>query len=136
MSGRGRALQFAGPLVYDAFEMDIPWAPIMKTRRGPRVLALPLAAAGRPAGAADKPHKLADAVLAAIGSEREPGAGVLVLKDGQVVYLGVARRRGHAGHASDRRPDRLPPGLGHETVHRHGGDAARPRRQAPLRGQP
>jgi len=53
------------------------------------VVALPLAAAERTAGAADKPNKLADAVLAAIGSAREPGAGIIVLKDGQVVYLGT-----------------------------------------------
>jgi len=58
------------------------------------LLALPLAvtAAGRNAGtpgAADKPNKLADALLAAAGSAREPGAGILVLKDGRVVYLGT-----------------------------------------------
>ncbi len=52
-------------------------------------LALPFAAAGRAAGGADKPHKLAEAVLAAIGSVREPGAGIIVLKDGQVVYIGT-----------------------------------------------
>jgi CubicO group peptidase (beta-lactamase class C family) len=53
------------------------------------VLALPFAFASRPAGAADKPHQLADAILAGLGSEREPGAGVLVLRDGKVVYLGT-----------------------------------------------
>ncbi len=53
------------------------------------LLALPLLAAGRPAGAADKPHKLADAVLARIGTAREPGAGILVIADGKVAYLGT-----------------------------------------------
>jgi CubicO group peptidase (beta-lactamase class C family) len=68
--------------------MDIPWGPIAKLS-AVLALALPLVAAGRPAGAKDKPHKLADAVLSGIGSEREPGAGVMVLRDGQVIYLGV-----------------------------------------------
>jgi len=58
------------------------------------LLALPVAAAaaGRTAeaaGAADKPNKLADALLAAAGSVREPGVGILVLKDGRVAYLGT-----------------------------------------------
>lgn len=53
------------------------------------LLALPLAGVGLPAGAAAKPRKLADARLARLGSPREPGAGVIVLRDGQVVYLGV-----------------------------------------------
>jgi len=52
------------------------------------LLVLPIAAAALP-GAADKPNKLADALLARIGSEREPGAGIIVLRDGQVVYLGT-----------------------------------------------
>ena len=68
--------------------MDIPVGPFLKLA-AIFVLALPLAAAERTAGAADKPNKLADAVLAAIGSAREPGAGIIVLKDGQVVYLGT-----------------------------------------------
>jgi CubicO group peptidase (beta-lactamase class C family) len=50
------------------------------------VLALASAAGGRPP---EKPHKLADALLAGLGSEREPGAGVLVLRDGKVVYIGT-----------------------------------------------
>ena len=68
--------------------MDIPVGPFLKLA-AILVVALPLAAAERTAGAADKPNKLADAVLAAIGSAREPGAGIIVLKDGQVVYLGT-----------------------------------------------
>jgi len=50
---------------------------------------LALAAPGRPGKAADNPQKLADALLAGLGSEREPGAGVLALRDGKVVYLGT-----------------------------------------------
>jgi CubicO group peptidase (beta-lactamase class C family) len=52
------------------------------------LLALLVAAAdaGR---AADKPNKVADALLAAVGSPREPGAGILVLQDGRVAYLGA-----------------------------------------------
>lgn len=53
------------------------------------VALIPLLAAGRPAAAEDKPHRLADALLAGLGSEREPGAGILVRKGGQVVYIGV-----------------------------------------------
>ena len=53
------------------------------------VLALPLLVAGRPAGAADKPNKLADALLARIGSEREPGAAIMVIAGGKVAYLGT-----------------------------------------------
>ena len=68
--------------------MDISVGPFLRLA-AILVVALPLAAAERTAGAADKPNKLADAVLAAIGSPREPGAGIIVLKDGQVVYLGT-----------------------------------------------
>ena len=53
------------------------------------LLALPILVTLRPAGAADKPNKLADAVLARIGSEREPGAGILVIAGGKVAYLGT-----------------------------------------------
>ena len=49
-------------------------------------LLVAAAAAGR---AADKPNKVADALLAAVGSPREPGAGILVLQDGRVAYLGA-----------------------------------------------
>ncbi len=53
-------------------------------------LALPLLlAAGRPAQAPVRPARLADAVLKGLGSEREPGAAVMVLKDGAVVYIGT-----------------------------------------------
>ena len=93
MTPRRPALEFPGRLVYDALTMDIPVGPFMKLAAA-LLLALPLAvtAAGRnagTAGAADKPNKLADALLAAAGSAREPGAGILVLKDGQVAYLGT-----------------------------------------------
>lgn len=54
------------------------------------VLALPLLlAAGRPAQAPVRPARLADAILKGLGSEREPGAAVMVLKDGAVVYIGT-----------------------------------------------
>jgi CubicO group peptidase (beta-lactamase class C family) len=53
------------------------------------VLFAPLAAAGRPGAAQDKPNRLADALLAGLGSAREPGAAILVRKGGQVVYIGV-----------------------------------------------
>jgi CubicO group peptidase (beta-lactamase class C family) len=55
-------------------------------------LALPLVAMSPAAGGADKPvrpAKLADALLAKLGSEREPGVAVMVLKDGQIIYLGT-----------------------------------------------
>ena len=82
-------LEIPGQLIYDARKMDISMGPIVKLAVI-FLLALPLVAAGRPpAGAADKPHKLADALLARIGSVREPGAGIIVLKDGKVVYLGT-----------------------------------------------
>jgi CubicO group peptidase (beta-lactamase class C family) len=69
--------------------MDIPWGPVMKLA-AVLALALPfVAAGGRPAGAEDKPHKLAGAVLAGVGSAREPGAGIVALRDGKVVYLGA-----------------------------------------------
>jgi CubicO group peptidase (beta-lactamase class C family) len=75
-------------LVYDAPEMNMPVGQVLKLA-ALLLLALPLFAAGRPAGAADKPNKLADAALARIGSEREPGAGLLVIADGKVAYLGA-----------------------------------------------
>src|SRR5512137_1806693 len=70
--------------------MDLSPGAIMKLA-GLAVLVLPLVAAGRPAAAPApaKPQRLADALLAGLGSGREPGAGILVRKDGQVVYLGV-----------------------------------------------
>src|SRR5512136_289618 len=68
--------------------MDLTPGAIVKLA-GMAVLVLPLVAAGRPAAAAAKPQRLADALLAGLGSGREPGAGILVRKDGQVVYLGV-----------------------------------------------
>ncbi len=77
-------------MVYDALERNSAGGPAMKIAAlFLLVLALPFASAGRPAGAADKPHQLADAILAGLGSEREPGAGILVLRDGKVVYLGT-----------------------------------------------
>ncbi len=48
-------------------------------------LALPLAAAGTAA----KPQKLADALLDRLAKPRQPGAGVIVLRNGRVVYVGA-----------------------------------------------
>jgi CubicO group peptidase (beta-lactamase class C family) len=48
-----------------------------------------LPAAALPGAKADKPAKLVDALLRGLGGEREPGAAIMVLKDGAVVYLGT-----------------------------------------------
>ena len=50
--------------------------------------ALPLLAAGLPGAKAGDPAKLADALLKGLGTEREPGAAVMVQKNGAIVYLG------------------------------------------------
>jgi CubicO group peptidase (beta-lactamase class C family) len=50
-------------------------------------LALPLLAAGLPGAKANSPAKLVDALLKGIGTEREPGAAIMVLKDGEVIYI-------------------------------------------------
>lgn len=51
--------------------------------------ALPLLAAARPAATSDRPARLVDALLRGLGTEREPGAAVMVLKDGETVYVGT-----------------------------------------------
>lgn len=66
---------------------DIPVTPFIKLA-AVLLLALPLLAASRPA-ADERPNKLIDAIISRLGSEREPGAGVIVLKNGRVVYLGA-----------------------------------------------
>lgn len=48
-----------------------------------------LLAAALPGAKADKPAKLVDALLKGLGGEREPGAAIMVLRDGAVVYLGT-----------------------------------------------
>jgi CubicO group peptidase (beta-lactamase class C family) len=48
-----------------------------------------LLAAALPGAKADKPAKLVDALLMGLGGEREPGAAIMVLRDGAVVYLGT-----------------------------------------------
>jgi CubicO group peptidase (beta-lactamase class C family) len=65
----------------------MPLVPIVRLAAG-LMLALPLLATARPAGT-EKPNKLADALLARIGTEREPGAGIIVLREGRVIYLGT-----------------------------------------------
>jgi CubicO group peptidase (beta-lactamase class C family) len=50
---------------------------------------LPLLAASLPEGKASKPAKLVDALLKGLGTEREPGAAIMVTRDGAVVYLGT-----------------------------------------------
>lgn len=69
---------------YDARMSGFPLGPFAKLSLV-LLLAAPLLAA---AGAA-KPNKLADALMAKIGSANDPGAGVVVLRDGQVVYIGT-----------------------------------------------
>jgi len=51
--------------------------------------ALPLIGAAPPGAKADKPAKLVDALLKGLGTEREPGVAVMVLRDGAIVYLGT-----------------------------------------------
>lgn len=67
--------------------MEIPLVPIL---RWTAVLALaaPIVATALP-GRPEKPNKLADALLARVGTEREPGVGIIVLREGRVVYLGA-----------------------------------------------
>jgi len=67
--------------------MEIPLFPIL---RWTAVLALagPIVATALP-GRPEKPNKLADALLARVGTEREPGAGIIVLREGQILYLGA-----------------------------------------------
>jgi CubicO group peptidase (beta-lactamase class C family) len=50
---------------------------------------LPLLAASLPEAKASKPARLVDALLKGLGSEREPGAAIMVTRDGAVVYLGT-----------------------------------------------
>ena len=50
---------------------------------------LPLLAASLPEAKAPKPAKLVDALLKGLGTEREPGAAIMVTRDGAVVYLGT-----------------------------------------------
>jgi CubicO group peptidase (beta-lactamase class C family) len=88
LTAPSRGLEIPAPLVYDAVVMENPMGPVLRLA-SIVLLALPLAAAARPGGAADTPRKLADALLAGLGSAREPGAGIIVLQDGQVVYLGT-----------------------------------------------
>ncbi|HSA96675.1 MAG TPA: serine hydrolase domain-containing protein, partial [Acidobacteriota bacterium] len=52
-------------------------------------LALPLLLAGLEGAKPEKPAKLVDALLKGLGTEREPGAAVMVLKDGEVIYVGA-----------------------------------------------
>jgi CubicO group peptidase (beta-lactamase class C family) len=68
--------------------MDIPLVPIL---RWTAVLALaaPIVATALPGRRPEKPNKLAEALLARVGTEREPGAGIIVLREGQMAYLGA-----------------------------------------------
>jgi CubicO group peptidase (beta-lactamase class C family) len=52
-------------------------------------LVLPLLLAGLAGAKPDKPAKLVDALLKGLGTEREPGAAVMVLREGRVIYLGA-----------------------------------------------
>ena len=51
--------------------------------------AAALLAAGLPGAKAERPAKLVDALLKGLGGEREPGAAIMVLREGAVVYLGT-----------------------------------------------
>lgn len=72
--------------------MGIPAGPVVKMAALVG-LAVPLLFAVRMPGASDRarkpPSKLADELLAGLGTAREPGAAVMVLKDGQTVYIGA-----------------------------------------------
>lgn len=46
-------------------------------------------AASLPGAKAERPARLVDALLKGLGTEREPGAAIMVLRDGAVVYLGT-----------------------------------------------
>jgi CubicO group peptidase (beta-lactamase class C family) len=67
--------------------IDFPSAPLVRLA-AILALALPLVASALP-DRPEKPNKLADDLLARLGTAREPGAGIIALRDGRVVYLGV-----------------------------------------------
>ncbi|MCK7461610.1 MAG: hypothetical protein MZU84_05895 [Sphingobacterium sp.] len=126
-------------LHYDALEMGIATGPAAKMANVVFGLAAPLSSwrVSRPflrQGEKTRPSSPTSSWLA-LGTDREPGAAVLVQKSGRFLYIGRGGR-GHAGHAPDRQPDQLPAGLGLEIVHRGGRHAARSRRPARLRGHP
>ena len=52
-------------------------------------LVLPLLLAGLEGAKPEKPAKLVDALLKGLGTEREPGLAVMVLKESEVIYLGT-----------------------------------------------
>jgi CubicO group peptidase (beta-lactamase class C family) len=52
-------------------------------------LVLPLLLAGLSGAKPEKPAKLVDALLKGLGTEREPGAAVMVLKESEVIYIGA-----------------------------------------------
>ncbi len=77
-----------GLLIYDAVEMTPTAASVLRTA-AVLGLALPLLLAGLAGAKPEKPAKLVDALLRGLGTEREPGAAVMVLKESEVVYVGA-----------------------------------------------
>lgn len=74
-------------LDYDALEMGTPFGPVVKMA-AILSLALPLMFTYRLDGA-DERAKQVDTLLKGLIAEREPGAAVLVVKDGRAVYIGA-----------------------------------------------
>jgi len=81
-------LNSPGLLIYDAVEMTPTAASVLRTA-AVLGLALPLLLAGLAGAKPEKPAKLVDALLRGLGTEREPGAAVMVLKESEVVYVGA-----------------------------------------------
>jgi CubicO group peptidase (beta-lactamase class C family) len=85
-------LNSAAVLIYDAVEMTLAAASVMRTA-AVLGLALPLLFSGLAGAKPEKPAKLVDELLKGTGTEREPGIAVMVLKESEVIYI---RSRGVA----------------------------------------
>lgn len=68
--------------------MSVTAGPVARTSAVMGLL-LSLLLAGLAAAKPEKPNKKIDALLKGLGTEREPGAAVMVLKEGWIFYLGV-----------------------------------------------
>lgn len=68
--------------------MNIAAGPVLRTSAALGLL-LPLLLAGLSGAKPGKPAKLVDALLKGLGTEREPGAAVMVLRESEVIYLGA-----------------------------------------------
>ena len=84
-------LEFPRRLHYDALDMGIVAGPVAKMAVVVG-LAAPLLFAGLSSHSSDRAKKsaskLADELLAGLGTDREPGAAVMVQKDGRFLYIG------------------------------------------------